>query len=539
MNRRELILIAVLGGLSWAASADNQTTLQQDVQRLQKQTEQLQAQLVQLQRQLAQQEQSNKAKNSVATKTKSVEKNPVSVKKTAPVNEEGVKNTGEVFHSSLVTVHTLDRHPESLEFFPTALVADKHVLTYIAGTPVVTSPYLGSRPAFDGSDYIVNISSINRDIRLMQQRRRLYDAYDKIGYPGPQRPILALSGKVEPLASVGAPAVGQTEGDLTLGSSELDVAALLNDKVEGYLSLAYDASPPDIGGQRLANSSLYLNMGFVNIGDLDDSPIYFTGGQLFVPFGRFSTSMVSAPLTMLLARTKSRPFILGYKSQYETGPFAAVYGFRSDTTLGTSGVGGLNVGYLFNTGHISGELGASAISSMDDAGGMQYTSSIPGTTFGGFASPTNGNESVRKIPATGVHGYANFDRFSFTAEWVGAASQFRAQDLSFNGHGAKPQAAQFEAGVTFIAFEKPSSVAVGYQWSKEALALNIPAQRLSAVFNISVWKDTVESLEYRHDMNYKATQYANGAAPLNVVNANTLGVGGASDTLLAQIGIYF
>ena len=50
---------------------------------------------------------------------------------------------------------------------------------------------------------------------------------------------------------------------------------------------------------------------------------------------------------MNLARTKTRPFILGYKSQEDTGPFAAVYGYRSDTTLGKSGVGGVNLGYIF------------------------------------------------------------------------------------------------------------------------------------------------------------------------------------------------
>ena len=80
-------------------------------------------------------------------------------------------------------MHAVDSDPESVNFYPTALIVDGHVITYIAGTPVSNSTYLGDRPAFDGSDYIVNISSINRDIRLMQQRRRLYRAYESIGYP--------------------------------------------------------------------------------------------------------------------------------------------------------------------------------------------------------------------------------------------------------------------------------------------------------------------------------------------------------------------
>lgn len=523
MNRKIIMLnlFVMLHTSSLYAASD--PALLREVQRLQQQSIQLQMQLQDLQKKIALEHQ-----DSPPTKLAHVLSKKSSRQSKIPA-----------VHTSMVTVHRLDNDPESMEFYPTALVADDHVLAYIAGTPVVTSPYLGSRPAFDGSDYIVNISSINRDIRLMQQRRRLYRAYEGIGYPGPQRPILALSGKVEPVATIGDPFYAHTTGDLTLGSSELDLAAILNDKVEAYMAIAYDESPPDVGGQRLSNSALNLNMGFVNIGDLDESPLYFTGGQLFVPFGRFSTAMVSAPLTMILGRTKARPFILGYKSQQDSGPFAAAYGFRSDTTVGGAGVGGLNLGYVFDNGYATGELGGSFISAIDDAGGMQFTGSPSGTTFAGFSSVINGSEAVRKIPAAGVHAYLSIDRYNLTAEWLTATAPFRPQDLSFNGQGARPSAGQLEAGVTFKVWDKPASLALGYQWSQQALALNLPAQRVAAVFNISIWRDTVESLEYRHDINYGPTQYANGASAPGFANANTMGAGGASDTVLAQIGVYF
>jgi len=508
-----------------AVNADENLT--REVKRLQQDTKRLAYQLKHLQTQVA--------------KGPEVKKSNVTINNTPlpAAKPNAKKREVKSFHSSTLTVHQLDNHPESLDFYPTALIADNRVVTYIAGTPVVSSPYLGSRPAFDGSDYIVNISSINRDIRLMQQRRRLYRAYESIGYPIPQMPIIALSGKVEPLAVVGDPFENKRWGDITLGSGELDVAAILNDKVEAYLSLAYDSAPPDVGGQRLSNSSIDLNMGFVNIGDLDKSPLYFTAGQLFVPFGRFSTAMVSAPLTMIFGRTKSRPVIFGYKSQQDSGPYAALYGFSSDTTLGSSASGGINAGYVIDTPNCSGEIGGSLISDINDTGGMQFTGSSPGNTFGGFSSPTNGSENVRKTPAAGVHGHLNIDRYNFTAEWVGTTSQFRYEDLSFNGRGARPAAAQLEAAVTFNTFDKPASIAAGYQWSSETLALNLPHQRVSGVFNISIWKDTVESLEYRHDMNFNKNQYANGAHPPGSLNANTIGPGGATDTLLAQIGVYF
>lgn len=543
MGHKALLFFISILFFPFIVAAENQGDLQQEVRALQQQTLKLQSQLNRLQKQLASQSVLKKIKPRTSKQKPKplVKKSPKmrTSSKIPPISNQSPTSV----HSSTVTVHQLNKDPETLEFYPTALVADDHVITYIAGTPVVTSPYLGSRPAFDGSDYIVNISSINRDIRLMQQRRSLYNAYESIGYPVPHKPIIAISGKVVPVASIGGgPFFDMSTGDISLGASEIDVAALLNDKVEAYLSVVVDTSPPDLGGQRLSNSSVDLNMGFVNIGDLDKSPIYFTAGQLFVPFGRYSTSMVSAPLTMIMARTKSRPFILGYKSKIESGPFAALYGFRSDTTLGAAGSGGANLGYVFNTGRLMGEIGGSAISSINDSGGMQFTGSVPGITagnFGGFSSPSNGNEAVKKIPAVGAHAYVSIDRYNFTAEWIGATTRFRPQDLSFNGQGAMPQAAQLEASVTFNAFDKPATVGLGYQWSKETLALNLPQQRISGVFNISIWKDTVESLEYRHDINFSTSQYANGAAPIGQVNANTNGPGGAADTLLAQIGVYF
>ncbi|MDP3561625.1 MAG: LbtU family siderophore porin [Legionellaceae bacterium] len=576
MKYKVLLLVMALVVLPSVASADDEQ-LQRQIKLLQDQAAAMQAQLNQLQKKLV--HQSNQNQKHVDTKptltTKKISPVPVpqadqppqaskstngTIKRNkkvvkAPKLQQGTQvpsssvvskpvkspnGVAPVFHESSVSVHSLeDADPESVDFYPTALVADNHVLAYIAGTPVVSSPYLGSRPAFDGSDYIVNISSINRDVRLMQQRRSLDRAYEKMGYPMPNRPILALSGKVEPIGTIGQPYFGTSRGDWNLGSDELDIAAILNDKVEAYMGLAYNAAPPSGGGQRVANSSVGLNMGFINIGDLDVSPIYLTAGQLFAPFGRFSTAMVSPTLPMMLGRIKARPVIFGYKSRENTGLFAALYGFRGDTTLGSTGVGGVNLGYIMDAFRSTTEIGVSFVSSLNEAGGIQYTGSVPFTTFGGFASITNGNERVHKVPGIDAHLTTSFDRYNITLEWASSIGRFNPNDLSFNGLGALPQAAQIEGGVTFVSFDRPSSVGLAYQLSAQSLALNMPRQRINAVYNISIWKDTVESLEYRHDIDYNRNQYGNGAAPTGLSNMNTYGTGGHADSLFAQIGIYF
>lgn len=529
-------IILAIACLTSSAFAESDNKVQDEIRRLQAQTQQLQTQLQQLQKNLVTHEPKQRASKASSQAPLPQAKKKGSHSRKKRVHTESLKS--KVFRSSNVSVHTPEKHPENAGFFPTALVAENRVITYIAGTPVVTAPYLGDRPAFDGSDFIVNISSINRDVRMMMQRRRLYDAYKLIGYPAPPLPIVALSGKVEPAGVINNPYNGNYLADFNLGSSELDVAAALNENVEGYIALAYDSNPPAVG-PRVSNSAFNLNMGFINIGNLDRTPFYFTAGQLYVPFGRYSTSMISAPLALDISRTKTRPFILGYKSPIDFGPFVALYGYRSDTTLGRQGVGGVNVGYIFNFMGNKEEIGFSYISSMNDAGGMQANGSAVGTTFGGFGSLLNGSENVRKTPAIDVHANLGYGPFAFQAEWVGALEPFRPQDLSFNGNGAQPSATQFELDMTFVSFARPSSVGVSYQFTKQALALNVPAQRVSAVYNISIWKDTVESIEYRHDMDYSIYSIGNGAAPAGLVNQNTVGSGTYADTALLQIGVYF
>jgi hypothetical protein len=512
------IFIPVLASLSAPLFATSNHVLAEELTQLQRQTRELQIQINHLQKQL---------------NTKKVH-NASIVKKT--INEKQPKKM--LSHLSPVSVRLPNDEAAPAAYYPKGLIADGKVITYIAGTPVVRSLYTGSRQAFDGSDYLINISSINRDIRLMEQRRKLYNIYQGLGYPAPDRPIIALSGKVEPIVTANRPYRGHSQGDINLGSAELDVAAILNENVEGFISIAYDESPPADGGPRVSNSEFDLNLGFINIGNLERTPLYLTAGQLYAPYGRYSSAMVSAPLTMRLARNKTRPIIIGYKSQAEQGPFAAIYGFKSDTTYGKSGNGGINLGYMYGNGYFSGEVGASYVYSIADADGMQLTFYGNRDNFGGFGS-FRGSELVKQVPGMDAYGILRFDRYNLTAEWVGAINNFRAQDLSFNGSGARPSAGQLEAGATFKVFDKPASVGLGYQWSKDSLALGLPTQRYSGVFNISLWKDTVESLEYRHDIDFKQDQYGNGASRPGTINVPIIGTGGSSDTLLAQIGVYF
>jgi hypothetical protein len=58
---------------------------------------------------------------------------------------------------------------------------------------------------------------------------------------------------------------------------------------------------------------------------------------------------------------------------------------------------------------------------------------------------------------------------------------------------------------------------------------------VAAVFNISLWRDTVESIEVRHDVDYRTTSQGAGIGSTAV----TQGTGKSANTVTAQLGIYF
>lgn len=422
---------------------------------------------------------------------------------------------------------------------PDTTIITDNVLTYIAGTPVVTSPYLGKRSAFNASDLIVRISAVNLDLRILEQRQLLEDALKKMGRKIPEHPIIELSGKLEVGGFVTDPYVGNTTGDLNLNSMELITVTQIAPWVTGYVSLTYDNAPPAISGRRLNNSNVFLNKGFLTVGNLNDNPFYATFGQNIVPFGRYSSFMLSAPLTQLVGRTKARIAQLGVKYN---GFFAQAYAFNGDTK---AGAGGANIGYRFHKGDMIGEISGSVISNVAEAEQYQGTG---GSGFTGFAATRATESVVNTVPAFNVQANFGYKNLSLLAEFTTASRHFNPTDLTYNGTGAKPRALNVEAANTFEFFKFPASIAVGYGWSDQALALNIARRRFIGAFNIAIWRDTIFSLEYRHDINYSAGDTAGGRGATGCaagqsscfVPVNTGGtLGMNSDTLTAQLGYYF
>lgn len=414
------------------------------------------------------------------------------------------------------------------------------------GATVTTSPFLGLRSAFDASDLIINLPTMNEDLRFLKEHLELKKRLGQYHLVLPDRPIIELGGKIEGIVFAQEGYDDQpAKTDINLSSARLDVLVEASPAVHGFMAFNMDNSTFDLlnnssldiqlagGISRISNSRVFVSRAFLTIGDLSRFPIYFTIGQMFVPFGRYASNMITSPLTAELGRTNERAILLGI---YKCGVYGSVYAYRGDIDLDSTGVNqwGTNWGYEYKSGNTSFNVGVGYISNIAEASGFQITGAPVG--FLGFGINSNTEILEHRVPAGDIHGEFSFGDFSIFSEYIWATRAFALNNLSFNGEGAKPSAANLEASYTFKVCNFPASIAAGVGETTGALALFIPKRSVMSVFNISIWKNTIESFEWRHDTNYPATDFAGGnnSDPVFVRSE-----GGSRNTYTLQVGVYF
>ena len=406
---------------------------------------------------------------------------------------------------------------------------------------VSTGPYVGVPIQFAGSDLIVNSPSVNTDVKLLTIRENITQKLnEKMILPKgdlERHSHLLLSGLIEAQGNYidhgGAPSTS----DINLSSFSLDMTVFGPSRwLQGFVELNYDDSAPvgtsfvSTSNYRFTNSRLFLNKGFITIGDFTCSPFYSTVGQFYVPFGKYSSVMVSDTLTKLIGRTKARSLLVGYQQQVN-GPFmgyASAYIFRGDShaaSVSKINNGGLNAGFRFDTGLVNGDIGGGVIGNIADSGGMQL-----GTGF------EHNEQLVHRVPAYNLRATLSVGpHLDLISEYVRASTRFNANDMSFQNHGALPSAVDFEASYSFPFFNNPSSIGIGYGKSYQSQAMQIPLRRESIVLNTSFLRNTLQSLEFRRDRQYAASVVSTGAGDTAVAAAT-----GKNDfAVTAQFDYYF
>lgn len=408
---------------------------------------------------------------------------------------------------------------------------------------VSSGPYIGIPLEYSGSNLIINSPNVNEDITLLNIRKNISQRLVALGRPAESLGShILLSGIIESQALYRSAGGGENNSsDIDLTTVNLDAYILgPSNWTSGLVELSYDNNIGTETGafsanDRIKNSRVFVNKAFVVLGDFQQSPFYASFGQMYVPFGVYSTTMVSSPLTKILGRTQARALVVGYKEQAENSLNVSAYIFHGpsyvDDHPNRINNGGINIDYAFRMRKVHADVGAGVIGNIADSQGLQYTgnnNNVP-PLFGGFSGPvetftdpeeddevvqvsTGSEELDHRVPAYDVHALLGIgDNIQVIGELVAAATTFNADDLSFNGEGAQPLAWNIEAVYNIPRFKKPTSISVGYQRSRDALAIGLPEKRISMAINTSYWKNTLQTLEIRHDINYSDDDTSSGS----------------------------
>lgn len=415
-------------------------------------------------------------------------------------------------------------------------------------SPVITAAYLGVPSRWDAFDLVVNQSTHDDDVLLMQRNYAMKKAAIDRGFAEPTDPVLELSGKIEAQAYQAKPMNGSQQSNVDVSAAEVDFIAHVSNWVNGLLDINYDNSAPNANGgttnaELVSNSRTYVSQAFITLGNLSQLPIYSTIGLRTLPYGHYSTYMISDPYTKNLFRIKDPAFAIGYQPMIgKLGPYAVGFLFKGDTGVGStpSKVNnyGADLGYLFKVKNLNGDVGVSGVANIADSLGMQANGISASGQFQGFGySPTGATSQAEvinhRVPGVNAHMQFDINQFTLYAEGNMATTHFAPQDMSYNGHGAKPAATHLEGVYSFNVKDYPSFFALGYDQSWEALALDSPKNRYISTFGISLFRNTIEDLEFKHEINYSSGTTAGGQ------NLPVLLPGHVSNTLTAQVGYYF
>ncbi|WP_148115142.1 LbtU family siderophore porin [Coxiella-like endosymbiont of Amblyomma americanum] len=386
----------------------------------------------------------------------------------------------------------------------------------------------------DPSELIVNIPAIREDASILVRQYQLERECQELGISVPSFPQVTFSGKLEGQLVYGSYS-GFKTSNIDFSSVELNTYVRGNPWVSGYMALNYDSNNDSLSNGR---SPVFLDRAFIAIGDLNQLPVYISIGQVYIPFGHYSSLMITTPVTLELGRIRSQAITIGYQKTDDNALHAELLVYKGLTNNLLHGnkrnQWGIDFGYKFSTGsRVNSEIGASLVSNLADSQGMQAAA------FSSSLLP--GKILHHAVQAIDLYGNFTINPMTFTAEYVGALSSFDISDISFKGRGACPSAFHTEANYALRSVDSRSSIGISYDHTAQAMMLGFPQDRYSIFCNIGIWKDTNFALEYRHDTNYstKITSSVNGGIKNSIPASIIIGANKNDNVITARFDLYF
>ncbi len=312
-----------------------------------------------------------------------------------------------------------------------------------------------------------------------------------------------VSGVVEVETAYEDPYKGDSTSDAALATMELGVAARITDWVGAEVILLHEEDETDIE----------VDVATMTLGPAD-GPWSFTAGQFFVPFGTFESNFISDPMTLELGETRETALQFGFESN---GIHGALFAFNGDNDEdGDDRIAsfGAAIGYSTEREGFEFAVNLSYISDIGDSDSLQDViadglAAGPDGEIDDLETTTNINETEDNDADydTHVEGWAasamlRLGNLSLLAEYLGASEDFESHEVEFDGDGAEPSSYMIEAAWDFDLAGKPATIAVGYQETDEALALELPEERFLLGFSVEMMEGVALAIEGAFDDDY-------------------------------------
>lgn len=308
-----------------------------------------------------------------------------------------------------------------------------------------------------------------------------------------------IGGLIEVEVGYSDPYEGDSTSDVTVATVELGIAAQVTDWVAGEITLLYEQDETD----------LEVDVATITIAP-PEGPWFVNAGQFYVPFGVFETNLVSDPLTLEIGETRETSVQFGFEG---AGASGSVYVFNGDNQKdGDDRIDnwGAVIGYAMESDDFN---FAGSICYINDIGDSDALHDALGS-----------NDVADYVGGWTLSAFIETGPFVIIGEYVSATDAFDPSLIEFNGAGAEPSAWNIEAGYNFLIAGRAAVAAVGYQGTAEALALELPEERVLAAISVEIMERTALSFEWAHD-----TDYGVGDG----------GTGESADTLTLQLAYEF
>lgn len=299
--------------------------------------------------------------------------------------------------------------------------------------------------------------------------------------------FVSLGGSIEADFKTGEDFSGDRSSEFVLDTVELIMDVKVTEWATGKIVVDYDGDDED---------RLYLDEANITLGKTESFPFFLTGGKIYAPFGDFSTSMIQDPLTQTLAEINPEGVIVGYE---HNGFSASLFGYNGmnesddpadDDNDAINGFGA-SLRYSLEREESGFDAGVAWVNNLADAG-----------TITDMLEENEVYAVGDQVPAVSLHGKGTYKGLSLAAEYITALDAFAVNELAYGEAGAEPSAWNSELSYTTQVLDKETVLAVGYQKTWEAVALELPEQRYIASAAVGLFEGTTLAFEYFFDEDY-------------------------------------